>query len=80
MFDNKPTLLFVYATSNSGFMLMVTDKTPATTNAFVYYNGTTWGDVNLSWQGSTLRFYNDRYDSWQGNISRVVYEVVAFLK
>ena len=77
-FPKKPTLLFVLASSGNGFMLMVTDKTPATTNAFVYYNGATWGAVNLSWQGSTLRFYSDRYDTWQGNASGVVYQVVAF--
>ena len=77
-FPKKPTLLFVYASSGDGFMLMVTDKTPATTKAFVYYNGATWGTVNLSWQGSTLRFYSDRYDTWQGNASGVVYQVVAF--
>ena len=77
-FPKKPTLLFVLASSGNGFMLMVTDKTPATTNAFVYYNGATWGTVNLSWQGSTLRFYSDRYDTWQGNASGVVYQVVAF--
>ena len=77
-FPKKPTLLFVLASSGSGFMLMVTDKTPATTNAFVYYNGATWGTVNLSWQGSTLRFYSDRYDTWQGNESGSVYQVVAF--
>lgn len=77
-FPKKPTLLFVFASSGDGFMLMVTDKTPATINALGYYNGATWGTVNLSWQGSTLRFYSDRYATWQGNESGVVYQVVAF--
>ena len=77
-FPKKPTLLFVLASSGNGFMLMVTDKAPDTTNAFVYFNGTTWGAVNLSWQGSTLRFYNNEYVTWQGNESGVVYQVVAF--
>ena len=78
IFPKKPTLLFVLASSGNGFMLMVTDKAPDTTNAFVYFNGTTWGAVNLSWQGSTLRFYNNDYVTWQGNESGVVYQVVAF--
>lgn len=77
-FPKKPTLLFVFASSGNGFMLMVTDKTPATINAFVYLNGATWDTVNLSWQGSTLRFYSDLYDSFQGNASGAVYQVVAF--
>ena len=77
-FPKKPTLLFVFASSGNGFMLMVTDKTPATINALVYSNGATWGTVNLSWQGSTLHFYSDRYAAWQGNASGVAHQVVAF--
>lgn len=77
-FPKKPTLLFVFSISGKGFMLMVTDKTPATVNTIVFYNGGTWSSVNLSWQGSTLRFYNDQADSMQGNQSGVRYQVVAF--
>ena len=77
-FPKKPTLLFVFSISGRGFMLMVTDKTPATINTIVFYNGGTWSTVNLSWQDSTLRFYNDMADSLQGNESGSRYQVVAF--
>ena len=77
-FPKKPTLLFVFSISGKGFMLMVTDKTPGTVNTIVFYNGGTWSSVNLSWQGSTLRFYNNQADSMQGNQSGSRYQVVAF--
>lgn len=77
-FPEKPTLLFVFSISGKGFMLMVTDKTPTTVNTIVFYNGGTWSSVNLSWQGSTLRFYNTQADSMQGNQSGSRYQVVAF--
>ena len=77
-FPKKPTLLFVFSISGNGFMLMVTDKTPNTINTIVFYNGATWGTVNLSWQVSTLRFYNTLDASLQGNQSGARYQVVAF--